>query len=165
LRSAVENGVITRSSWSWPKGDWPFPRAPSSEEIKDALSRRADLDASKINVATANGTVILTGIVRRQYTSGSTGDPKGVVLSHGNVLANIRAMGEAMAAGPADVFVSWLPQELIPFMLATFMESDPQFKKARKQARTGDGAGRETSTRRNFAVSAAPAAGATTTNS
>ncbi|MBY0320842.1 MAG: AMP-binding protein [Reyranella sp.] len=44
-----------------------------------------------------------------QYTSGSTGDPKGVVLSHANLLANIRAMGEAMAAGPSDVFVSWLP--------------------------------------------------------
>ncbi|MCW3477218.1 AMP-binding protein [Limobrevibacterium gyesilva] len=44
-----------------------------------------------------------------QYTSGSTGDPKGVVLSHANVLANIRAMGEAMDAGPADRFVSWLP--------------------------------------------------------
>ena len=44
-----------------------------------------------------------------QYTSGSTGDPKGVVLSHSNMLANIRAMGEAMAAGPDDVFVSWLP--------------------------------------------------------
>ncbi|MCW5747550.1 MAG: AMP-binding protein [Alphaproteobacteria bacterium] len=44
-----------------------------------------------------------------QYTSGSTGDPKGVVLSHANLLANIRAMGEAMAAGPTDVFVSWLP--------------------------------------------------------
>jgi 1-acyl-sn-glycerol-3-phosphate acyltransferase len=44
-----------------------------------------------------------------QYTSGSTGDPKGVVLTHANLLANIRAMGEAMAAGPSDVFVSWLP--------------------------------------------------------
>lgn len=44
-----------------------------------------------------------------QYTSGSTGDPKGVVLTHGNLLANIRAMGEALRATPADVCVSWLP--------------------------------------------------------
>lgn len=44
-----------------------------------------------------------------QYTSGSTGDPKGVVLSHANLLANIRAMGRAMEASSADIFVSWLP--------------------------------------------------------
>jgi 1-acyl-sn-glycerol-3-phosphate acyltransferase len=44
-----------------------------------------------------------------QYTSGSTGDPKGVVLSHANLLANIRAMGRVMEASSADVFVSWLP--------------------------------------------------------
>ena len=44
-----------------------------------------------------------------QYTSGSTGDPKGVVLSHANLLANIRAIGQAMAANSSDIFVSWLP--------------------------------------------------------
>src|ERR1039458_2351226 len=44
-----------------------------------------------------------------QYTSGSTGDPKGVVLSQANLLANIRAIGQAMEASSADIFVSWLP--------------------------------------------------------
>ncbi|MDX5434420.1 MAG: AMP-binding protein [Halomonas sp.] len=44
-----------------------------------------------------------------QYTSGSTGDPKGVRLTHAQLLANIRAMGKRLEATPDDVFVSWLP--------------------------------------------------------
>jgi 1-acyl-sn-glycerol-3-phosphate acyltransferase len=44
-----------------------------------------------------------------QYTSGSTAHPKGVVLSHSNLLANLRAMGDAVGVAPSDVFVSWLP--------------------------------------------------------
>jgi acyl carrier protein len=44
-----------------------------------------------------------------QYTSGSTSEPKGVLLTHQSILANIRAVGEAVQIRPNDVGVSWLP--------------------------------------------------------
>ena len=44
-----------------------------------------------------------------QYTSGSTGNPKGVTLTHANVLANVRGIGAAVNARPDDIVVSWLP--------------------------------------------------------
>jgi acyl-CoA synthetase (AMP-forming)/AMP-acid ligase II len=44
-----------------------------------------------------------------QYSSGSTGAPRGIVLSHGNLAANARMIDDAFGSGPADVGVSWLP--------------------------------------------------------
>ncbi|RRR40449.1 fatty acyl-AMP ligase [Mycolicibacter terrae] len=44
-----------------------------------------------------------------QYTSGSTRAPKGVVLSHANLLHNLGAIEEAWGGDENDLAVSWLP--------------------------------------------------------
>jgi long-chain acyl-CoA synthetase len=43
------------------------------------------------------------------YTSGTTGRPKGVMLSHHNILSNAAASCAVLTAGPDDVFLSFLP--------------------------------------------------------
>ncbi len=78
------------------------PLVPTLRLVTTVESVRSDDPAPQAHVDGGDPAVI-------QYTSGSTGDPKGVVLSHANVLSNIRAMGTAMSVGPDDVFISWLP--------------------------------------------------------
>ncbi len=43
------------------------------------------------------------------YTSGTTGKPKGAMLTHGNLMSNVDSCTEALLAGPDDVFLCLLP--------------------------------------------------------
>ena len=76
--------------------------APALTKIVTADSLRAATPGDAVTVAPEESALI-------QYTSGSTGDPKGVLLSHANLLANIRAIVASIDLQATDAVVSWLP--------------------------------------------------------
>jgi fatty-acyl-CoA synthase len=79
------------------------PLAPSLSDVITVEGAGHDVRALAVpNIAAADLALI-------QYTSGSTGMPKGVALSHANLLANIRAFGDAFDINADDVGVTWLP--------------------------------------------------------
>ena len=59
-----------------------------------------------------------------QFSSGSTSEPKGVVLTHGNIVANARGVIEAARFSQDDISLSWMPlthdMGLIGFHLIMF---------------------------------------------
>jgi fatty-acyl-CoA synthase len=92
------------------------PRVKSLLEVVDAeklldAAENAPPPAPGALPAFLSGSRVRKGsdIALLQYTSGSTGDPKGVVLTHANLLANMRAIAEAVQISPDDVGASWLP--------------------------------------------------------
>ena len=44
-----------------------------------------------------------------QFTSGSTGEPKGILVRHGQIVANLAAAAERIGVREGDRFLSWLP--------------------------------------------------------
>jgi len=79
------------------------PRVPTLADVVTA----EEVSAGGVPVAGPEGEGSDPAFI--QYTSGSTGHPKGVLLTHDNLLANIRAIAAGLEMCPTDVGVSWLP--------------------------------------------------------
>jgi acyl-CoA synthetase (AMP-forming)/AMP-acid ligase II/acyl carrier protein len=66
-----------------------------------------------------------------QFSSGSTGQPKGVLLTHGNVAANLAAIHRGLGADRDEVAVNWMPLShdmgLVGFHLAPLYYRCPQY--------------------------------------
>jgi 1-acyl-sn-glycerol-3-phosphate acyltransferase len=79
---------------------------PRVSSLRDVVTPR-ELRDSGARCATLEGAPSDAAFI--QYTSGSTGAPKGVLLTHANLLANIAAIRAGLDARPTDVGASWLP--------------------------------------------------------
>jgi acyl-CoA synthetase (AMP-forming)/AMP-acid ligase II/acyl carrier protein len=103
-----------------------FAAAVSETQLFESLRARTflvdDLDdisrAGSIQRVTPDDTAFI------QFSSGSTSEPKGVVLTHGNIIANWRGATEAAGFNENDVSLSWMPlthdMGLIGFHLIMF---------------------------------------------
>src|SRR5262249_52535516 len=60
-------------------------------------------------IAQREAAVGLDDLATIMYTSGTTGNPKGVMLTHGNLLSNACAISTISPHAPHDVVLTWLP--------------------------------------------------------
>ena len=95
--SAIKN-IFSGSAWPdlrWISVDGVISKAKSAKKTPSlkALPVVADTDIAFL-----------------QYTSGSTSEPKGVMISHGNLAHNEMLIATELKTTPDTVCVSWLPQ-------------------------------------------------------
>jgi acyl-CoA synthetase (AMP-forming)/AMP-acid ligase II len=90
--------------------DWFRQSVEEARSVASNVTRflmPSDLESAEPSVPLP--TITEDDIAFIQYTSGSTGHPRGVVLAHWNVMATLRFMAEAASLTAADTVVSWLP--------------------------------------------------------
>ncbi|MEM6818863.1 MAG: non-ribosomal peptide synthetase [Pseudomonadota bacterium] len=80
-----------------------------SEVLPSLLTRSVRFDDVDLSAPGTRATQAGDALAFIQYSSGSTGDPKGVCLTHNNVCTNIDAIVAATGWRSDDMSLSWMP--------------------------------------------------------
>ena len=96
-RASEESGASRSPALQWP--DW------LAWVQTDGLT-----SGSSLALAAAAPPVADDALAFLQYTSGSTAEPKGVMISRSNLRHNLETIVRSLAASDGTVVVSWLPQ-------------------------------------------------------
>jgi long-subunit acyl-CoA synthetase (AMP-forming) len=80
-------------------------------ETPDGAMSLAELEASNpdFDAAQAAASIAPDDVLTLIYTSGTTGPPKGVQLSHHNIMVSAKAIEEIIPLKPGGRLISWLP--------------------------------------------------------
>jgi acyl-CoA synthetase (AMP-forming)/AMP-acid ligase II len=99
----VEAAAVATIGWFRREVDEAAALAPSVRAVLEPVDLEVDGGPPPAETGAPDDLALI------QYTSGSTGQPRGVMLTHANLLSTIRFMTEAARLTPEDRVVSWLP--------------------------------------------------------
>lgn len=87
------------------------PQAPEGAFSRDQIIESGKKSASKNPTLLEKSYALIKpdDIFTIMYTSGTTGPPKGVMLTHNNLISNAVAVASLLPIGPDDIAFSWLP--------------------------------------------------------